>query len=241
MIHCMLARHEVLLPLAHALGGATLFDMPGHGQSMDWDGVSPYQAQVAGIAAGMCDGPTHIIGHSFGATAALRLAVEQPEKVNRLTLIEPVFFAAAKGTDAHAAYAKTFRPFVAAMLQGDEDRAAEIFNGFWSSAIWADIPAPMRAYLTERIHLVVASGAELEEDTDGITSAERLGQINVPVTLIRGANTQPVIGAIHDRLVARLPHASDHVVAGAGHMLPLRKPFIPKVAEIIRAAETGTD
>lgn len=240
LIHCMLARHEALLPLARSLGGGTLFDLPGHGQSAPWDAQTPYQALTAGIAATFCKTPTHVIGHSFGATAALRLAVTRPDLVSRLTLIEPVCFAAAKGTDAHAAYIKTFRPFVAAMLQGDEARAAEIFNGFWSNARWDAIPHDQRAYLTERIHLVVASGAELEEDADGVTSAERLSGVAVPVTLIRGETTQPVIAAIHHRLVDRLPQAVDHVIPGAGHMAPMRKPFIPQLAGIIRASETET-
>ena len=236
----MLARHEVFLPLAHAVGGGTLFDMPGHGQSADWDRITPYQAQVTQIAAELCDGPTHVIGHSFGATAALRLAVEHPDLVSRLTLYEPVLFAAAKGADEHTAYLKTFRPFVAAMLQGDEERAANIFNGLWSSAPWEGIAPEQRAYLTARIHLVVATGADLEQDADGITSPERLGQVACPVTLIRGEKTQPVIGAIHHRLLERLPDATDHVIAGAGHMAPIRKPFIPQIAAIIRASETGT-
>ena len=241
MIHCMLARHEVLLPLAMATGGqVTLFDMPGHGQSADWDGQTPYQALTTAMAATCCDGPTHVIGHSFGATVALRLAVERPELVSRLTLIEPVFFAAAKGTTEHAAYLKTFRPFVAAMLQGDEARAAEIFNRLWSSAKWDALDAAQQAYLTNRIHLIVATGADLEEDPACTTSPESLGRVTVPVDLIRGEKSQPVIAEIHKRLVVRLPHATDHVIARAGHMLPFRSAFIPQVAEIIRAAETGT-
>ena len=103
MVHCMLARHESLLPLAAAIGGhATLFDLPGHGRSPDWDGAQDYQTQAVAWAAACCDGPAHLIGHSFGATVALRLAVDRPDLVSRLTLIEPVYFAAARGTPAHA-------------------------------------------------------------------------------------------------------------------------------------------
>lgn len=240
LIHCMLARHETLLPLAAALGGGTLFDMPGHGQSADWDGKTPYQAQTASIAAALCNGPTHLIGHSFGATVALRLAVEYPDLVSHLTLIEPVFFAAAKGTGVHDHHRKAFRPFVAAMLQGDEVRAAQVFNTLWGETPWDMIPPDQQAALVKRIHLVVAGGAEIEEDAEGITSAERLAKVDIPVTLIRGQNTQPVIAAIHARLVERLPHATDHVIAGAGHMLPIRKTYLPHIAAIIRASETGT-
>lgn len=242
MIHCALARHEALLPLAKAAGGqVTLIDMPGHGQSDAWDGKHEYQSLVSNAAAACCDGPTHIIGHSFGATAALRLAVERPELVDQLTLIEPVFFAAAKGTPEHAAHIKAFRPFVSAMLMGDEGRAADVFNGLWGSVDWADIPDKQKTYLIDRIHLIVAGGAAIEEDADGITSPERLAGLKMPVTLIRGRETQPVINAIHQRLAERIPQATDHVVVGAGHMLPMSRAHIPEVAKIIRAADQGTD
>lgn len=239
MIHCALARHEALLPLARALGlRATLLDMPGHGRSADWDGKADYQQLVTDAAAACCDGPTHLIGHSFGATAALRLAVTRPALVSRLTLIEPVYFAAAKGAPAHDAHRAAFRPFVAAMLTGEEARAAQVFNDLWGSTPWADLPARQKEELTKRIHLIVAGGGAIEEDADGMTSAERLAQVDIPVTLIRGSQTQPVIGAIHAALAARLPQAKDHVVPGAAHMLPLT--HTDAVARIIRSADQGT-
>ncbi len=239
MIHCALSRHDALLPLAEAVGDqVTLFDMPGHGRSDDWDGKHDYQTLVVDAAAACCDGPTHLIGHSFGGTAALRLAVERPDLVNRLTLIEPVYFAAAKGTAEHAMHAKVFRPFVGAMLTGDETRAAEIFNALWGATPWADIPARMQARLTQRIHLIVAGGGAIEEDAAGITSAARLDALDIPVTLIRGADTQPVMKAIHDALAARIPNATDHVIAGAAHMVPIT--HVEEVAAIIRAADQET-
>lgn len=240
MIHCMLARYAALLPLAEALPyRATLFDLPGHGRSGDWDGRTEYQSLVADIAGNLCDGPTHLIGHSFGATVALRLAVTRPDLVNRLTLIEPVYFAAAKGTPAHAAHIRDFRPFIGAMLAGDEPRAARIFNDLWGESAWADLSPRRQAYLTARIHLIVASGAAIEEDADGITSLDRLGALNIPVSLIRGSNSPEVVGAIHGVLAARIHGAVDHVVEGAGHMLPMT--HADQVATIIRAADQGTD
>ncbi|MEL6684513.1 MAG: alpha/beta hydrolase [Pseudomonadota bacterium] len=239
MVHCALSSHAPLLPLAQAVDGqVTLLDMPGHGRSDDWDGKRDYQTLVADAIAACCDGPTHVVGHSFGGTAALRLAVERPDLVNRLTLIEPVYFAAAKGTGEHAQHAKVFRPFVGAMLAGDEARAAEVFNDLWGANPWADIPTRIQAKLTQRIHLIVAGAAPIEEDADGIISAERLGALNIPVTLIRGADTQPVIKAIHQALEQRLPRATDHVIAGAAHMVPLT--HAEAVAAIICAADPKT-
>ena len=91
----------------------------------------------------------------------------------------------------------------------------------------------------DRIHLVTASGRAIEDDPAGITAAACLAQVTVPVTLIRGADSPPVIAAIHAALADRLPDALDHVVVGAGHMLPLS--HTADVAALILAAgqETG--
>lgn len=239
MIHCMLARHEAMLPLAAAIGGrATLFDLPGHGKTADWDGQTDYHRLLVDAAASFCDRPVHVIGHSFGATAALRLAVERPACVSRLTLIEPVYFAAAKGTPEHADHARQFRPFLSAMLKGEEEKAAAVFNALWGTSAWSDIPARLKKYLIDRIYLIVAGAAAIEEDAAGITSAARLAHLDIPVTLIRGADTQPVISAIHHVLAARIPHATDHIVAGAGHMISLT--HAQAVGDIIRAADQET-
>ncbi|WP_322894983.1 MULTISPECIES: alpha/beta hydrolase [unclassified Yoonia] len=233
MVHCMLGRHDSLLPLVGAIGGrATLFDLPGHGRSPDWDGA-PYQAQAAAMAADCCDGPTHVIGHSFGATVALRLAVERPDLVNRLTLIEPVYFAAARGTVEHDAHVAGFRPFVASMEAGRHEDAAALFNDLWGAQPWGKIPPRTQVYLVDRIPLVAASGPEIEDDPADITSAP----LDIPVALIRGADSPPVIGAIHAGLMRHMTQATDHVVPGAGHMLPLT--HTDQVAAIIRAAGSG--
>lgn len=239
LLHGVLVRHEAFLPLVDRLDqSTTLFDLPGHGRSSDWDNVSEYQSLASRIAGTLCNGPTHIIGHSFGATAALRLAVERPELVNRLTLIEPVYFAAAKGTDAHRAHAKAFRPFVGAMLRGDEDVAAQIFNDLWGEKTWQELSPRRRAESTQRIHLIVAGAGAIEEDADGITSRARLRGLKMPVTLIRGSESPGVVEAIHHALEASIPYVTDHIVTGAGHMLPVT--HASEVAEIIRAADQGT-
>ena len=238
MAHCALGRLEGMKPLARHLDGTmTLFDLPGHGRSADWDGNAEYQGLVAKITASLCDGPTHVIGHSFGATAALRVAVERPDLVSRLTLIEPVYFAAAKGSAVHAAHAAAFRPFIGAMLTGDEARAAQHFNTLWGAQPWDDLSPGRQRYLTDRIHLIVAGAAAIEEDADGITSATRLGALTMPVTLVRGSATQPVVAAIHATLMQRIPQATDNVVDGAAHMVPLT--HATEVAAIIRAAARG--
>lgn len=236
-IHCALASHDAMLPLAQRRGrSAILFDMPGHGRSGPWDGIRDYQAVVAEIVSELTGGvASHLIGHSFGATAALRLAVLSRVPTARLTLIEPVFFAAARGTSVHAAHQRNFAPFVEAMAGGDRSKAAEIFHGLWGQGAWDDLSPRVRHHLTDRIHLIVAGGPAIEEDNAQILRPGLMEGFNRPVTLIRGNRTQPVISEIHAALRHRLPITKEHVVAGAGHMVALTHAV--EIAELMASEE----
>ena len=238
LIHCSLARHNVWEGVMAGLANThsmTAFDMPGHGSAGPWDDTLDYQVQTAQIAADFCDGPTHVIGHSFGATVALRLAVERPDLVSRLTLIEPVFFAVARSDNdpSYHGHVASFEPFAAAMQDGDKEGAAKIFTDMWGSGVpWQMLPKPVQSYIVDRIHLIPAGAPAIEDDRDGVL--DLVPQIKCPVTLIEGAKSPAIVAAIQKGLEARLPNASRHIVAGAGHMAPIT--HAAEVASIIRAA-----
>ncbi|EKE44153.1 hydrolase, alpha/beta fold family protein [Oceaniovalibus guishaninsula JLT2003] len=234
LLHCSLARGRAWAPVAARLDDLlqmTMPDLPGHGGS-DWDGAD-FQRRATEVAATFCDGPADLIGHSFGATVALRLAVERPETVRSLTLIEPVFFAAARGTPEHAAHEARMAPFAAALAQGCDRAAARAFIGVWGGAPWDAMSDAQRDDMTARIGMVAAQRPGIEEDSGGVLTPGRLEAVGAPVLLIRGSRTQPVMAAIHARLAHRLPDTREVVVDGAGHMVPISHP--DAVAGAIRA------
>ncbi|MEU6582470.1 alpha/beta hydrolase [Nocardia sp. NPDC046763] len=68
-------------------------DMPGYGRSSKWiDPADPF-GDLAQAVGGLLDelgiASAHLIGNSYGGAAALRLAMDRPEKVNRLILMGP--------------------------------------------------------------------------------------------------------------------------------------------------------
>ncbi|MVU80671.1 alpha/beta fold hydrolase [Nocardia sp. ET3-3] len=68
-------------------------DMPGYGRSSKWiDPADPF-GDLAGSVGGLLDelgiASAHLIGNSYGGAAALRLAMDRPDKVNRLILMGP--------------------------------------------------------------------------------------------------------------------------------------------------------
>lgn len=227
LIHCSLAHSGSWGGVARHLSGMldiTAFDMPGHGRSAAWDERGEIQAVTADIAASFLDEPTDIIGHSFGATVALRLAVERPELVRSLVLIEPVFFgvAFADTPGLAAQFEAEVAEFEEAMKTGDYLAAARAFTATWGDGTpWAAIPAAQRDMLAGQMHLVGAGAQALYNDAGGMLASGALGQITVPVLLIEGSKSPDIIAAINAGLAARMVNSERAVIAGAGHMAPI--------------------
>ena len=242
MIHCALSHSGIWGPLAGGLAGAlsmTAFDMPGHGRSAAWDGQGEFQAVTMRIAAGFLDAPADIIGHSFGATVALRLAVERPALVRSLTLIEPVFFAVALADDpaSRAPFAAQTAELEAAMARGDAFAAARTFTRDWGDGTpWEALPEERRRQMAEGMPLVLAGQAALRDDPGGMLAPGMLAGLSAPALLIEGSESPAIIAAINEGLAARLPSVARAVIMGAAHMAPAT--HAPQVsAEILQFLE----
>ena len=244
MIHCSLAHCGSWGRLAGGLSGAltmTAFDLPGHGRSADWDGQQEIQGLSTRIAAAFLDGPADVIGHSFGATVALRLAVERPALVRSLVLIEPVFFAVARQDWPGPGAAPGAHPaaFDAAMAAGDRRRAAREFTRVWGDGTpWDALPEAQKRMMAERVHLVEAGSDALFHDVGGMLAPGVLEALRAPALLIEGSASPPVIAAINDGLAARLPRVARTVIMGAGHMVPMTH-AAQLAPEILRFLETA--
>lgn len=227
MIHCALAHSSSWGRVARGLSGfltMTAFDTPGHGRSDRWDGRDEIQKATAEIAASFFDHPADVIGHSFGATVALRLAVMRPDLVRTLTLIEPVFFAVAlrDKPDLAAAFHAQEEPFAAALERGDMLAAAENFTRMWGDGSpWGAIPKSVQSALADQMYLIAASRDALHDDVGGMLSSGVLESLNVPVLFVEGSASPDIISIIGDGLAARLPNLTRAMIMGAGHMAPV--------------------
>lgn len=230
-LHCMMGNASYWRPIAHGLADRVQIsapDLPGHGLSPGWDGGPPdYHTAVTRAVAGLVTRPLDLIGHSMGATVALRIAVAAPEAVRSLTLIEPVLFAAAPD----AAHDGLLDRIDARLEAGEEQEATRAFLSVWGGIDWQAQTPTAKARLVRQIRLVQASNAALRSDSAGILRAGGLEAIDAPVLIVMGEDSPPVIPAIADALAARLPDVGRARVPGAGHMLPITHPR--QVAELI--------
>ncbi len=222
-------------PIAQRLGGRVdlrSFDMPSHGRSKPWQqDMSDFHTTITRIAADLIDGPIDLIGHSIGATVALRLAVDRPELVRSLTLIEPVLFAAAPAVPAQA---EEHASLVDLLAQDRRDEAVRLFLDRWGGPGGLDaMPEAVRPALERQIELIVETSPTLSQDRADILREGGLESIEAPVMLIRGGDSPPHMAEILAALSGRLGDVGRAVVPGAGHMLPLTHP--DQVAGLIGA------
>ncbi|MDO8884511.1 alpha/beta fold hydrolase [Pseudotabrizicola sp.] len=241
-LHCSLAHSGKFAGLAAALPefGLIAPDLPGHGRSADWSGRGDYHSEttrdVLAMLAQLDLGAVPLIGHSFGATVALRVALERPEAVSALVLIEPVLFCAARaaGGPSFAVHLAAHAGFAAARRVGDLHKAAAAFQAIWGAGLAFDaLPEAQQDYISARTPLVAATNPVLNDDAAGMLVYGRLESLGVPVLLVQGDQSPPIIDAIHTELARRLPQVQRAQVVGAGHMLPVTHPR--DCAALIRA------
>jgi pimeloyl-ACP methyl ester carboxylesterase len=75
--------------------------------------------------------------------------------------------------------------------------------------------------MLDRIHLIEAQNPVLLDDAAGLLRPGGLEALTVPVLLIDGAKSPPIIEAVHAALARRLRLVQRLSVAGAAHMVSI--------------------
>lgn len=229
-----MTRAQAWLPIAAGLTvRAAACDFAGHGGS-DASEVEDVQGEAMEDALALADhwageDPIWLVGHSFGATVALRLALARPERVAGLLLFEPVYFVLAHdaGDPAYLAYMTDWHPIGEACAAGAWQQAAALFIARWGGAPWDTLSDRQRARRAVQMQLVYKSGAQLAmPEMPGRLRLSDLSALACPLHIVRGGETNAVIPAIHRAILSAVPQARETVVSGSGHMVPLTHPEV---------------
>lgn len=229
LIHCGLGRASNWRPFLNALERPVSplnIELPGHGLAEEYDTSRDFADQAVELALDeMPSDPVPLIGHSFGAVVALRIAVERPYRVSSLVLVEPPFFAAVRGRWAFERIERDLASFTKKMAAGEHATAVKEFHRIWGDGTpWNDLTPDQRAYMVDRIALIPPGNTLLFDDRPGILKPDRLEDLDMPVTFVDGGDSHPVIAEIISTIGDRIPDAEWVTVPNAGHMLPMTHP-----------------
>ena len=187
--------------------------------------VADHAADAAALLDSLAVRHAHIVGHSTGAAIAAQLALDHPEAVHTLILLEPTMVSVPGGQ----AFLNEAVPVFEAYGRGDHSGAFAMFVAAASGLDWATC----RALLEERIPGVVAQsindadtffGIELPSIVEWEFGAEQAAAIQRPVLSVLGAETRPLWVEIADFLRASLPDVEESTIVGVGHLLQIQQP-----------------
>jgi pimeloyl-ACP methyl ester carboxylesterase len=169
----------------------------------------------------------HVVGHSYGGAIALQLALDAPERVASLALLEPAGIVA----PSREAFAQEVLAFSdERYARGDKSGAVELFlQGVCGPQMRevADQALPPGAYdqaAADADTFFLFEGPALGEWRFGPAEAARITQ---PVLLMLGAETDavtPMFGEMNAALAEWLPHAEPVQLPRATHALQMMNP-----------------
>jgi pimeloyl-ACP methyl ester carboxylesterase len=217
------------------------YDRRGHSQSERPPTQGSIDEDVDDLAAFIETSdlaPANVVGNSFGAAIALKLAASKPHLFATLATHEPPLL----GMIADHPMLPMVQQRVDAVLDllraGEMERGAEQFveTVGLGPGMWAQLPPEMQRTF------VFNAPTFLDEQNEPPTAMRvdlsRLAMFRRPALITRGDQSPPFFGLILDRIAAALPHAQLHTFRGGGHVPHVTHPeeYVETVSRFVHGA-----
>lgn len=164
----------------------------------------------------------HVIGHSYGALVALQMALDEPDRIAGLALLEP----AVRGISRSKEVAAALEPVVAAYREGDRVRAMDLFlrhvgGEGYRDALDAALP---EAFEEAADQADVFFQAEMPAVAGWNFGPEQAAAVRQPILNVVGANTVPRFVETASLVQSWFPEAERLQVPDASHLLMVQNP-----------------
>jgi pimeloyl-ACP methyl ester carboxylesterase len=187
--------------------------------------IADHAADAAALLDQLGVRRAHIAGHSSGAAVAAQLALDHPETVHTLMLLELSLFSVPSGE----AFLTQAQPVLQAYATGDHAGALAMFMSAVSGLEWTRC----RTLLEQRVPGALAQaitdadtffGIELPSLTQWQFGVEQAAALNRPVLSVLGGETQPLWVEVAEFLRSALPQVDECTIDGVGHLLHIQRP-----------------
>ena len=217
-----------------AIAYSRRYNFPNHNPARPGYSALTDAKDLAALIGTLHLSKVYVIGHSYGALAALILATEHPELLRAAVLAEPPVISllrqlpdeqAVKGEAMFAdIQQRMVGPMQVQFARGDTDGGVGTFIDyvFMDPKGWSRMPQADRTATLRDAHEweVMMTDGELFPQIDP-AAVRRLG---VPVLLMSGGTSYEFIQYIDQELVRLIPNAESIVYPDAGHQMWLKYP-----------------
>jgi pimeloyl-ACP methyl ester carboxylesterase len=171
----------------------------------------------------------HLVGHSSSGNIILQLALDAPELVGSLAVLEPALPVEASGSERLLATRAFMAPVIERYRAGDKAGAVD---GFMRGVTGPDYRIALDRVLPGAFREAVASadtffGQELPAVREWSFRCEDARRIAQPVLAVIGEKSReqsPIWNARQEMLLTWLPNVEGFVLPGATHLLYLENP-----------------
>lgn len=189
--------------------------------------VSAHAADCLALLRKLDAAPAHVVGHSSGAVIGIQLALDAPEAVRSLTLLEPALLEVPSGPALFEALGPSVQMYEAGDRAGAVDTFLRTVCGkAYRRAVETQLPGALKQAAADADAFFTG---ELPAIGEWTFSREDAARITQPVLSVLGANSDadiglPVFGEIHERVLEWLPQARPFVLPRAAHLLQVENP-----------------
>jgi pimeloyl-ACP methyl ester carboxylesterase len=191
--------------------------------------IAQQAAHVAALMRHLGMQRAHLVGHSSGGNIILQLALDAPEMVGSLAVLEPALPVEESGSERLISTRAFMAPVIERYRAGDKAGAVD---GFMRGVTGPDYRIALDRALPGAFDQAVASadtffGQELPAVRQWSFRREDASRITQPVLVVVGEKSRtqsPIWDARQKMLLTWLPNAEGFVRPGATHLLYLENP-----------------
>ena len=227
---------EFLVPKLSDSFRIITYDRRGHSQSpptpnldLIEDDVSDLEALIESLKLGK----THVVGNSFGAVIALKLAAKRPDLFKSLIIHEPPLFGVADDPFAVPSLSATLdmiKKVVGKLKQEKMEDGVKIFiEALAGPDAWDLMPEPVQQGLIYNAPTFLEENLEKEWYR---LNFDKLATFSAPALLTKGSESPEFLIYIADELAKKWPHIAFNTIEGTDHIPHSTHPDI--YAELIK-------
>lgn len=219
------------------------YDMRGYGRSSPANGPLCRRADLTRLLTHLGVTRAHLVGCSNGGEISLDLALEQPELVASLTLVDST----PSGFELQGAPPRYIYEMFEAVQSGDVERASELQIRIWLDGEYREpeqVDPALRKKALDMNRIFVTQKTFLVADTQPVNPLDppavtRLEQVHCPTLIVVGSLDHPEVLRAADEMVARIPNARKAILEGSGHVPSYEqpKPFVRQLLKFLRAVK----